>query len=332
MNHNSDASDPFSPTSNEVNPPDCILRSSDGVDFHVHKGVLAFESIFFRDLFSLPEPVGEDANLVRDGKPVVTLDESSQTVRKLLVLCYPRYASDELVSNLDGVVDAYVAADKYMVAGGQDLIEKLLTDPRILKKHPHRIYAIAIHRGMDTLVKIAAMETLKWPPHIPNLSIPEFRIISAQQLHRLKEFHHLCTVEMTNWIAALAATRDEEDPSDSEDRPDYVWWSEAGHVEGCGITVEVLGDPDEDSCLAVTTAKWFNEHMKRVQTILEKRPDAASISGVMCDFTTPLLASLAACPKCAEAAPRDLETEAKRVSRNVAQDQARVLATFSFND
>jgi hypothetical protein len=115
-----------------------------GVDFHVHKAILSFESIFFRDMFSLPEPVGEDANLFRDGKPVVTLNESSQAVRKLLVLCYPRYTSDELVSSFDGVDDAYVAADKHMVTQGQDLLEKLLADrrkapsPRLCHRHPSR--------------------------------------------------------------------------------------------------------------------------------------------------------------------------------------------------
>ncbi|KAJ7289390.1 hypothetical protein C8J57DRAFT_1628220 [Mycena rebaudengoi] len=318
------------PASDAVNPADCILRSSDGVDFHVHKAILSFESIFFRDIFSLPEPVEEHTNLVRDGKPVVTLDESSQTVRKLLVLCYPRYASDELVSNLDGVDDAYVAADKYMVTRGQDLIEKLLADPRILENHPHRVYAIAIHRGMDTLVKIAAKETLKWPIHVSRPpSVPEFKVISAQNLLQLQAFHRICV----RWTVRAIENSRIRFGEGNFDLSDYVWWTETDHSEGCGasfrdVNHEEAGYVGTDA----VSAEWFNEHMKKVESILETRPDAASIPSLVCKFTSTLVASFTACPKCADRAPDDLVFAATMLSREVAQSQEKIPSIFSFND
>ncbi|KAJ6590241.1 hypothetical protein B0H10DRAFT_806516 [Mycena sp. CBHHK59/15] len=45
-----DAKDPFSPESDENNPSDIVLRSSDNVDFHTHKTILSFGSPVFRDM------------------------------------------------------------------------------------------------------------------------------------------------------------------------------------------------------------------------------------------------------------------------------------------
>ncbi|KAI0255963.1 hypothetical protein BJV78DRAFT_1113987, partial [Lactifluus subvellereus] len=39
---------------------DIILRSSDQVNFHVYKVILSVASPFFKDMFSLPQPVGAD--------------------------------------------------------------------------------------------------------------------------------------------------------------------------------------------------------------------------------------------------------------------------------
>ncbi|KAH9022443.1 hypothetical protein EDB84DRAFT_495727 [Lactarius hengduanensis] len=53
---------PFAPTDANI-----IIRSSDKVNFRVHKSLLAMSSPFFRDLLSLPQP--PDGELV-DGLPV----------------------------------------------------------------------------------------------------------------------------------------------------------------------------------------------------------------------------------------------------------------------
>ncbi|KAJ7750603.1 hypothetical protein B0H16DRAFT_1318583 [Mycena metata] len=38
---------------------DAILRSSDDLDFPVHRAVLSLASPFFRDMFSIPQPESE---------------------------------------------------------------------------------------------------------------------------------------------------------------------------------------------------------------------------------------------------------------------------------
>jgi hypothetical protein len=63
-----------------------IIRSSDLVDFRVHKSVLAVVSPFFKDLLSLSQP--SDSESV-DGLPVVRLAEDSELLNTLVSMLYP---------------------------------------------------------------------------------------------------------------------------------------------------------------------------------------------------------------------------------------------------
>ncbi|KAI9445828.1 hypothetical protein BJY52DRAFT_1177375, partial [Lactarius psammicola] len=63
-----------------------IVRSSDQVNFRVHKSVLAMSSPFFKDLLSLPQP--PDDELV-DSLPVIQLSEDADLLNSLIPLFYP---------------------------------------------------------------------------------------------------------------------------------------------------------------------------------------------------------------------------------------------------
>ena len=63
-----------------------IIRSSDLVNFRVHKSVLATASPFFKDLLSLPQP--SDSEIV-DGLPVVQMSEDSELLNSLVSILYP---------------------------------------------------------------------------------------------------------------------------------------------------------------------------------------------------------------------------------------------------
>jgi BTB/POZ domain len=62
-----------------------IVRSSDLVDFRVHKSVLAMTSPFFKDLLSLPQPSDSETF---DGLPVVQLSEDSELLNSLVSILY----------------------------------------------------------------------------------------------------------------------------------------------------------------------------------------------------------------------------------------------------
>ena len=81
INSSSSSCEPF-----DVPDANLIIRSSDLVDFRVHKPVLAMTSPFFKDLLSLPQP--SDSETV-DGLPVVRLPESSELLNSLVTMLYP---------------------------------------------------------------------------------------------------------------------------------------------------------------------------------------------------------------------------------------------------
>jgi hypothetical protein len=63
-----------------------IIRSSDHVDFRIHKPVLAVSSPLFRDLLSLPESYdGENV----DGFPMIQFSEDSELLNNLFSMLYP---------------------------------------------------------------------------------------------------------------------------------------------------------------------------------------------------------------------------------------------------
>ncbi|KAJ6590232.1 hypothetical protein B0H10DRAFT_2092829 [Mycena sp. CBHHK59/15] len=325
-----DAKDPFSPESDENNPPDVIVRSSDNVDFHTHKTILSFGSPVFRDMFALPEPSGEEANQMRDGKPVVQLPETSKTVEKLLILCYPRFASSYSFRDLDGVDDAYVAADKYQITGGQKLLKELLIDPRFLQANPHRVYAIACHRGIRDVAKAAAVESLKLPAYVPNLAVPEFKMISAHQLRLLEDFHHRCSTDIADRVRASSAAVTDERVLDEDAS---VWWStsNAGHSANCGATVRHLEDPLGGYLgTIVTPPAWFSQHIERAEQVLRTRPDTASIPSVINDLTEPTLKAMSECPKCIREGYNDLGTLARNTYSHARFMQIKILSKFSF--
>lgn len=69
-----------------------ILKAEDGL-FKVHMSILSRHSVFFRDMFSLPQPpqasplsLGQDE--VMEGCPMVTLQDSADDVASLLIALY----------------------------------------------------------------------------------------------------------------------------------------------------------------------------------------------------------------------------------------------------
>jgi hypothetical protein len=77
---------PSPPETFDVSDTNLIIRSSDLIDFRVHKSILATTSSFFEDLLSLPQP--SDSEIV-DGLPVVQLPESSELLNSLISILYP---------------------------------------------------------------------------------------------------------------------------------------------------------------------------------------------------------------------------------------------------
>ncbi|KAJ7192667.1 hypothetical protein GGX14DRAFT_479829 [Mycena pura] len=203
-------------------PSDFIIRSHDGVEFHLHKDILKMVSHCFDGMFSVPGGDGNPCELERDGKPVVVLPEPASVLSRLLSLAYPalspgRYTLKE--ADLDGVVALHAAANKYQFIHVQCLLERMLENSSLLESHPHRVFAIARLRDLPDLARKAALSTLEynvcrtWTREIPDLpkiqaavtplkdsvrrtlawtEFPEMRELTWDHVHKLLAFHHTC--------------------------------------------------------------------------------------------------------------------------------------------
>ncbi|KAI0072187.1 hypothetical protein K474DRAFT_1605603 [Panus rudis PR-1116 ss-1] len=140
---------------------DIILRTSDAVDFYVHKAILSIASTYFKDLFAIPQP-----NDATDDHPksldAIPVSEDSQTIDYILRLCH--YPVDEPVTaGLKGVTAALSAAIKY------DLKRALreLKAKKILREHidtyPLQVYFLASQYGWDDLADEAVNECITLP-------------------------------------------------------------------------------------------------------------------------------------------------------------------------
>ncbi|KAI0365030.1 hypothetical protein BV20DRAFT_1056773 [Pilatotrama ljubarskyi] len=90
---------------------DLVIRSSDGIEFHTDKCIVANASPVFADMFSLPCACSPSV----DGKdtPVVDVTEPGAVWEHLLSFCYLRV--DELYLGPDGIRALLEAAKKYQM-------------------------------------------------------------------------------------------------------------------------------------------------------------------------------------------------------------------------
>ena len=147
-----------------LNLPDAnvILRSSDQVNFRVHKSVLATLSPFFEDLLSLPQPA--DDELV-DGLPVVQLSEDASLLSNLVSLIYrPQHPTKP--GSYEKVFALLAACQKYdMVSIQQEIRDKVSLGkfPTPVKAQAFSAYAIASSMGLSTEMERAACLSLGQP-------------------------------------------------------------------------------------------------------------------------------------------------------------------------
>ncbi|KAG8992868.1 hypothetical protein FRB94_011258 [Tulasnella sp. JGI-2019a] len=145
----------FSPEFNSASRGDCILRSSDGVDYKVFQNILSLASPVFETMFDLPqksnETPGESIEL-----PVISVPETSSTLSLLLPLLYP--CRMVTFPNIDAVINVLNAYDKYeMNTRSLHLqLHELLISQKILSGDPLGAYAVAWRLGMKEEVQIAS--------------------------------------------------------------------------------------------------------------------------------------------------------------------------------
>ncbi|KAJ7873755.1 hypothetical protein B0H13DRAFT_2058144 [Mycena leptocephala] len=200
-----DALAPFSGVAdpeNDDHPPDFILRSCDGFDFHVHRDILKFASDCFEGMFAIPGGDGDPSDLRRDGKPVLVMPESQVALHRLLCLAYPPQTLQHYTlasADLDTFLAVNEAAQKYQFLRVRRIMKELMSDllsnPAIIDAQPHRLFAIARLCGFHELARKVALSLLKNPLSHDFPAFPEMKLLTWDDGHSLYRFHQRCVAK-----------------------------------------------------------------------------------------------------------------------------------------
>ena len=162
-----------------------IIRSSDLVDFRVHKPVLAMASPFFTDLLSLPQPPESESV---DGLPVVHLPEDAELLNSLVSMLYP--VRPVIPDSYDKVLHLLAACQKYDMVQIQSFIRAEVNregSPAPVGAKAFRAYAIASSKALIPEVEKAARLTLDYPMTFDSVG-EELRLFEGSALHDLARF------------------------------------------------------------------------------------------------------------------------------------------------
>ncbi|KAH9926999.1 uncharacterized protein B0H18DRAFT_1118738 [Fomitopsis serialis] len=257
---------------------DVILRSSDFVDFHVRKGILAEASDVFDVMFLLPQPPAvEILEDTRNGKPVILFrDEESRTLERLLRLCYPGRAPS--IGDLDDLRPVIHAAVKYDMPEVLEALKETLRS--FMDTVPIRVYAIALIFKFEDEAKAAAKASLAFPAE--DADAPELAEITGKAFNNLLKYHRACGV-----VAARVANNPSWIPLPRVD----TWFNAGRNHSTCARAYH--GD--------IYASEWWTTYMAESARILKTTPSGSAL--LMTGRTDQALRDAAGCLVCKYVAP-----------------------------
>ncbi len=168
---------------------DVILKSSDLVDFRLHKPILATASPFFSDMFSLPQP--PDSKVVVD-LPVVYVSEDAEILNSLVTFLYP--VPSELPDSDDKILTLLGACQKYDMPTMRFSIRAEISRRGLLSPtgaECFRLFSIAYNKRLIPETKAVARLTLGYPLTFEYLG-EALRSFEGSALFDLANFHQSC--------------------------------------------------------------------------------------------------------------------------------------------
>ncbi|RDX54026.1 hypothetical protein OH76DRAFT_1057744 [Lentinus brumalis] len=130
---------------------DFIMRTSDGVEFRVHRLILSMASSVFEGMFSIPKP---SALLSDPNIPDISIPEDSETIDLYLRICYPLI--DPEVPTLLLLRKVVTAGFKYDAPMVVHAMKRELRQPRFMDKDPLHVFVIACLWEWEEEAKVAA--------------------------------------------------------------------------------------------------------------------------------------------------------------------------------
>jgi len=170
------ASAPFNKSSADV-----VLCTSDEVEFHVHAQILCMSSDVFESMLSIPQPNVSDPRDLHSqtGLPLVHVSEDSETLDRLLRLCYP--VADPKLFSLDDIKPVLAAAVKYQMEEAMALMKDKVKS--LCMDSPLPVYVVACELDLEDLAHQAAATVRV--RELTTEYAPELDRINAAQYYRL---------------------------------------------------------------------------------------------------------------------------------------------------
>lgn len=181
---------------------DVTLRSSDEFDFHVHKLILSTSSPFFKSMFSLPQT---DATVSLNQKPIIDLQENSQTIAVLLTQIYPVVSATTEPETLDEIVDALAAAQKYDMAAVSQRLNEKFTQSKFMQDDPIAAFCAAYSRELAIPARAAAKASLKRRMNLDSIE-DQLEYTNGPAFHKLYKFHRACSAAATQAVSGTHLT------------------------------------------------------------------------------------------------------------------------------
>jgi hypothetical protein len=190
------------PVPEPLNFPDAnlIIQSSDLVNFHVHKSVLAIASPVFKDLFSLHQPSDSDSV---DGLPVVQLIEDAEILNSLFSMIY--LVRLVIPSSYDKVLYLLSTCQKYEMDQVQAFIRAEVSRgsfPMPVGTEVFCAYAIASSKQLIPEMESAARLTLDHPMTLETLG-EVLRLFEGSALRDLARFRKRCRDNLVTCIQSF---------------------------------------------------------------------------------------------------------------------------------
>jgi len=188
----------------DVPDANLIIRSSDLVNFRVHKPVLAMASPVFKDLLSLPQPPdGESIG----GLPVVQLSEDAELLHSLVSMLYP--VSSVAPNSYDKVLYLLAACQKYEMVSVQSSIRDEVNRGHfpapVSGTEAFSAYAIAEAKGLIPETENAARLTLDHPMTFETLG-DGLRLFEGAALLDLAHFRRRCRDNLVMCLKSFLGT------------------------------------------------------------------------------------------------------------------------------
>ncbi|TCD62787.1 hypothetical protein EIP91_006405 [Steccherinum ochraceum] len=173
-------------------PADGVIRSSDGVDFPVHRSIISFASSLLRN--------GTDFPSSSKSLPTIQVDVHSAVLDIAIQLCYP--LEDPAVTGPEVVIHLLRYATLYNSRRAKDYVRRRL--PTLANVHPVRSFFIAAQQGWEAEARIAVMRVLH--SNVEMTYVREMEEVSAKMYSALLRHHYECFRRVADIIYVSAGT------------------------------------------------------------------------------------------------------------------------------